>query len=58
MAELRGFAPIGILEEWNSGIMGLGEEKKTKYDFFRFYCPAFHHSKIPSFHGTIINLVP
>jgi hypothetical protein len=24
-AELRGFAPIGILEQWNDGIMGFGK---------------------------------
>jgi hypothetical protein len=23
--ELRGFAPIGILEDWNAGMMGLNE---------------------------------
>jgi len=23
--ELRGFAPIGMLEYWNTGIMGFGE---------------------------------
>jgi hypothetical protein len=23
--ELRGFAPIGMLEYWNDGIMGFGE---------------------------------
>jgi hypothetical protein len=25
MSELRGFAPIGMLELWNTGIMGFGE---------------------------------
>jgi hypothetical protein len=25
--ELRGFAPIGRLEQWCTGMMGLGEEK-------------------------------
>jgi hypothetical protein len=23
--ELRGFAPIGMLEQWNDGIMGFGQ---------------------------------
>jgi hypothetical protein len=38
MDGLRGFAPIGILEEWNIGIMGL---------FFRPIIPSFQHSIIP-----------
>ena len=25
--ELRGFAPIGVLESWSIGVMGLEEEK-------------------------------
>jgi hypothetical protein len=33
--ELRGFAPIGILEQWNSGMMGL---KKTE---FKAHIPSF-----------------
>jgi len=48
--EFRGFAPIGILEYWNTGMMGLNE-------FCRFFkknlftstpnIPIFHHSIIP-----------
>ena len=47
--EQRGFAPFGILEYWNIGMMGLNE-------FYRFYkkifpafipnIPLFHHSTI------------
>jgi hypothetical protein len=46
MDELRGFAPIGILEEWNIGIMGF---KKNPEMIFPSNNPLFHRSNIPSF---------
>jgi hypothetical protein len=49
---IRGFAPIGMLECWNTGIMGFGEltewviGKITVEDEFT----SFHYSTIPLFH--------
>jgi len=45
--ELRGFAPIGILEYWGIGMIGLKEFYLLKNDSFRFDYPIFHHSTIP-----------
>ena len=42
----------GILEWWNDGFEG---RETIKYDLFRFYCPLFHYSNIPSFHVDGIN---
>jgi hypothetical protein len=51
LSELRGFAPIGILEYWNVGMMGLNEFYRFyKKDFFRFYT---QYSIIPSFHYSM-----
>ncbi len=44
--ELRGFAPIGVLEYWNNGMMGMKEFYQLKYDLFLFYYPLFHYSSI------------
>jgi len=47
-SELRGFPPIGMLEYWKDGIMGLKE-----FLIIRFFpsaittIPLFHHSIIP-----------
>jgi hypothetical protein len=51
LKELRGFAPIGILEYWNIGFRGL---KIIRMRFLPLFHPAFHDSTIPSFqiHGT------
>jgi len=53
--ELRGFTPIGILEYWSIGRMGL---KEFKIDFFPAYTPnipLFHYSIIPCvLHKSII----
>jgi hypothetical protein len=43
--ELRGFAPIGIMEQWSNGMMGLKE----------FY---LQYSSIPFFHVDGINRLP
>jgi len=40
--ELRGFAPIGILECWNTGILGL-----EGVLFLFLFFTSFHHSIIP-----------
>jgi hypothetical protein len=49
LAPLR--SAIGILEYWNIGVVGSKEEKpSSKMAFFRFYCPLFHYSIIPTFH--------
>jgi hypothetical protein len=45
--ELRGFAPIGMLEYWNNGMMGMKEFYQLKYDLFLFYYPLFQYSNIP-----------
>ncbi|MCK4486299.1 MAG: hypothetical protein KAU38_05970 [Desulfobacterales bacterium] len=42
--ELRGFAPIGILECWNTGILGL----KGVLFLFLFFT-SFQYSIIPAF---------
>ena len=44
VAELRGFAPIGILECWNTGILGL---KGVLFLFLSF--TLFQYSSIPAF---------
>jgi hypothetical protein len=49
MDEFRGFAPIGISEGWNTGIMGW-RNKKINYDFSAF---GSHGSIIPPFHYSM-----
>jgi len=51
MAELRGFAPIGIMELWSNGMMGLKEFFTIKMVYFRLY-PQY--SSIPAFHSAIL----
>jgi hypothetical protein len=43
------------MKYWNTGKMGLKEEKQFINDLFRFYYPTFHCPNIPSFHGSGIN---
>jgi len=50
MFELRGFAPIGILEGWNTGIMGLKEQKRSNLIFSAFIT---RYSIIPPFHYSM-----
>jgi hypothetical protein len=48
--ELRGFAPIGILEYWSAGMMGLDECYRfydKVFSAFKLKIPLFHHSTIP-----------
>jgi len=49
------FALIGILEQWNTGMIGLGE---LKHNCFRYYYPMLRYSNNPSFHVDVINWVP
>jgi len=57
--ELRGFAPIGIMELWSNGMMGElvlneveGKEFFTiKMVYFRIY-PQY--SNIPAFHSSML----
>jgi len=42
-----GLFPIGIMESWNGGMMGLKEYHQIKNDLFRFLFPMFHYSNIP-----------
>jgi len=51
LLKLRGFAPIGIMEYWNGGMMGL----KVSYQFYKKISSSFiannssfHHSITPS----------
>ena len=55
IAELRGFAPIGIMELWSNGMMGLKEFFTIKMVYFRLY-PQY--SSIPFFHSGDINRLP
>jgi len=45
--ELRGFAPIGIMECWNVGIMGLKEFCLLLKSISSLFFPLFHYSIIP-----------
>jgi hypothetical protein len=49
MRELRGFAPIGMLEYWNIGMMGSKEKEQSKTipSDCRPNIPLFQHSIIP-----------
>jgi hypothetical protein len=38
-----------MMAYWNTGKMGLKEEKQFINDLFRFYYPTFHYSIIPAF---------
>jgi hypothetical protein len=45
--ELRGYAHIGMMEQWNCGMMGF---KKTEFKTHNFTLPSipiFHYSIIP-----------
>jgi hypothetical protein len=58
--QARGFAPIGMVECWNIGIMGLGilqywVNSENRHDLklkwtISFENPVFHRSPIPLFH--------
>jgi hypothetical protein len=60
--QVRGFAPIGMVECWNIGKMGLGilqycvndppkaERTKSLKWIISFENPIFHRSNIPLFH--------
>jgi hypothetical protein len=67
--QVRGFAPIGMMGQWNSGIMGSGimqcwingpatggidDKIKMVNILLKTNIPAFHHSTIP-FSGQIRN---
>jgi len=54
-SELRSFAPIGMMEHWNTGIMGLKEFFCNYYVLLLPLFPIFQHSSIPVFHGSAIN---
>ena len=62
MIQVRGFAPIGMMECWNSGIMGLGMmqcwvdgkiflDGKIKNEYLPF---KKQHSSIPPFHYSMV----
>jgi hypothetical protein len=42
----RGFAPIGMLENWNDGMMGKKKFIHFKNDFYRFYHALFQYSML------------
>jgi hypothetical protein len=44
-----------MMEQWNTGIMGLKEFFCNYYVLLLPLFPIFQHSSIPVFHGSAIN---
>jgi len=57
--QVRGFAPIGMVECWNNGLMGelvLNEVEGKEFFIIKmvYFHPYSRHSDIPTFHYSIL----